>query len=69
MTCSFLLRGGALDSCQCDMGFKLCPGCNATSLQCVCGNIGGSGKKTTLMDMSKPEPHKTMISYDLPTRN
>ncbi|KAG6362619.1 hypothetical protein INS49_007711 [Diaporthe citri] len=44
--------GGALGSCQCDVGFTLCPTCNGTSLQCVCTDVSGSGKKTTLTDMN-----------------
>ena len=37
------------------MGFTLCETCNGTSLQCVCKDRPGTGKKTNMMDMSKSE--------------
>lgn len=48
-----LYSGGALDSCNCDVGFTLCDNCNGTSLQCSCLNSDSTDRKVTLMDMSK----------------
>ncbi|KAH8788090.1 hypothetical protein F5883DRAFT_634984 [Diaporthe sp. PMI_573] len=46
-------HGGALDTCDCDVGFTLCDKCNGTSLQCVCRNSRANGTKTTLLDMNE----------------
>ncbi|POS78067.1 hypothetical protein DHEL01_v203553 [Diaporthe helianthi] len=47
------MHGGALSSCNCDVGFTLCDNCNGTSLQCSCLNAAGTDRKVTLMDMNK----------------
>ncbi|KAG8157203.1 hypothetical protein KVR01_012911 [Diaporthe batatas] len=46
-------HGGALSSCNCDVGFYLCDTCNRTSLQCSCLNASATDRKVTLMDMNE----------------